>query len=154
MIHDPSSIGRRLGAMLYEGLVVFAILIATFLFPQVILSGFGLNLGGKLLWVHVFLVLGIYFIWCWLHGGQTLPMKTWKLRVVDQSGSPLRPLQAILRYMAAWPSICLFGIGIFWALFDREGLFLHDRIAGTRIDREQDSTTLSPPDHHDRGNKK
>ena len=140
--------------MLYEGLVVFAILIATFLFPQVILSGFGLNLGGKLLWVHVFLVLGIYFIWCWLHGGQTLPMKTWKLRVVDQSGSPLRPLQAILRYMAAWPSICLFGIGIFWALFDREGLFLHDRIAGTRIDREQDSTTLSPPDHHDRGNKK
>ena len=154
MIHDPSSIGRRLGAMLYEGLVVFAILIATFLFPQVSLSGFGLNLGGKLLWVHVFLVLGIYFIWCWLHGGQTLPMKTWKLRVVDQSGSPLRPLQAILRYMAAWPSICLFGIGIFWALFDREGLFLHDRIAGTRIDREQDSTTLSPPDHHDRGNKK
>jgi uncharacterized RDD family membrane protein YckC len=154
MIHDPSSIGRRLGAMLYEGLVVFAILIATFLFPQVVLSGFGLNLGGKLLWLHVFLVLGIYFIWCWLHGGQTLPMKTWKLRVVDQSGSPLRPLQAILRYMAAWPSICLFGIGIFWALFDREGLFLHDRIAGTRIDREQDSTTLSPPDHHDRGNKK
>ena len=49
MIHDPSSLGRRLGAMLYEGLVVFAILLATFLFPQVILSGFGFNPGGKLL---------------------------------------------------------------------------------------------------------
>jgi len=154
MIHDPSSIGRRLGAMLYEGLVVFAILIATFLFPQVIFSGFGLNLGGKLLWLHVFLVLGIYFIWCWLHGGQTLPMKTWKLRLVDQGGMPLRPLQAILRYMAAWPSICLFGIGIFWALFDRDGLFLHDRIAGTRIDREQGSAPLNPPDHQDGSKKK
>jgi len=154
MIHDPSSIGRRLGAMLYEGLVVFAILIATFLFPQVIFSGFGFNPGGKLLWLHVFLVLGIYFIWCWLHGGQTLPMKTWKLRLVDQSGMPLRPLQAILRYMAAWPSICLFGIGIFWALLDRDGLFLHDRIAGTRIDREPGSAPLNPPDHQDRGNKK
>ncbi len=154
MIHDPSSIGRRLGAMLYEGLVVFAILLATFLFPQVILSGFGINLGGKLLWLHVFVVLGIYFIWCWLHGGQTLPMKTWKLRLVDQGGGAPRPLQAVLRYMAAWPSICLFGAGLFWALFDREGLFLHDRIAGTRIDREATSAPLDPPDHHDRGQKK
>ena len=81
-------------------------------------------------------------------------MKTWKLRVVDQSGMPLRPVQAILRYMAAWPSIVLFGIGIFWALLDRDGLFLHDRIAGTRIDREAASAPLDPPDQRDRRQKK
>ena len=146
MIHDPSSIGRRLGAMLYESLVVFAILLATFLFPQVVLSGFGMHLGGKAMWLHVFIVLMAYFVWCWLHGGQTLPMKTWKLKLVDRDGAPLRPLQAILRYMAAWPSIMLFGIGLFWALFDRDGQFLHDRIAGTLIVRDSESAPLDPPD--------
>ena len=146
MIHDPSSIGRRLGAMLYESLVVFAILLATFLFPQVVLSGFGMHLGGKAMWLHVFIVLMAYFVWCWLHGGQTLPMKTWKLKLVDRDGAPLRPLQAILRYMAAWPSIMLFGIGLIWALFDRDGQFLHDRIAGTLIVRDSESAPLDPPD--------
>lgn len=119
--------------MLYEGLVVFSILLIGFLLPQIVLSGFGFSLAPKLLWLHVTLLLMAYFVWCWLNGGQTLPMKTWKLRVVDANGTPPRPLQAVLRYMLAWPSILLFGIGIAWALFDPDKQFLHDRIAGTRI---------------------
>ena len=74
----------------------------------------------------------IYFMWCWLNGGQTLPMKTWKIRLVSKDGGRIRPAQALLRYLAAWPSTVLL-IGIFWALIDREQLFLHDRIAGTRL---------------------
>lgn len=124
---------RRLVSMLYEGLVVFSILLIGFLMPQIVLSGFGWTLSAKALWLHVFLLLMAYFVWCWLNGGQTLPMKTWKLRIVDESNRPLRPLQAVLRYLVAWPSILLFGIGIFWALVDKDQQFLHDRIAGTRI---------------------
>lgn len=124
---------RRLASMLYEGLVVFSILLIGFLLPQIVLSGFGWIVGAKLLWLHVFLLLMAYFVWCWLNGGQTLPMKTWKLRVADEHGGPLRPLQAVLRYLAAWPSILLFGIGIFWALVDKDQQFLHDRIAGTKV---------------------
>ncbi len=133
MIPATPGIGRRLGAMLYEGLVVFSILLIGFLLPQIVLSGWGFNPSGRLLWLHVFLLLMVYFLWCWLNGGQTLPMKTWKLRIVDQHATPARPLQALLRYCAAWPSILFFGIGIFWALLDRDRQFLHDRIAGTRI---------------------
>jgi len=75
----------------------------------------------------------LYFVWFWLNGGQTLPMKTWKLLLVSEDGGALRPLQAVLRYLAAWPSILLCGAGILWALFDKDRQFLHDRIAGTRI---------------------
>lgn len=124
---------RRLVSMLYEGLVVFSILLIGFLLPQIVLSGFGWTWGAKALWLHVFLLLMGYFVWCWLNGGQTLPMKTWKLRVVNEQEGPLRPLQAVLRYLAAWPSILFFGIGILWALVDKDQQFLHDRIAGTRI---------------------
>lgn len=124
---------RRLASMLYESLVVFSIILIGFLIPQTVLAGFGLNFGGKLMWLHVFVLLMLYFVWCWLNGGQTLPMKTWKLRIANHDGSPPRPLQALLRYMAAWPSIVIFGVGILWALVDKDKQFLHDRIAGTKI---------------------
>lgn len=129
------SIARRLSAMLYEGLVVFSILLIGFLIPQIVLSGHGIQFSGRMLWLHVFLLLAAYFLWCWLHGGQTLPMKTWKMRL---SGSrehclKIRPAQALLRYFLAWPSILLGGIGLIWAIFDKDRQFLHDRIAGTYI---------------------
>lgn len=123
---------RLLGALLYEGLTVFSVLLAGFLFPQIVLHAFGLEPAQKLLWVHIFLLLLAYFGWCWSNGGQTLAMKSWRLRIVDISGQPLRPLQALLRYCAAWVSIP-FGIGILWALFDHNRSFLHDRLAGTKI---------------------
>lgn len=127
------SIGRRLTSMIYEGLVVFSILLIGFLLPQVALAGFGISVNAKQLWLHVVILLMLYFVWCWLNGGQTLPMKTWKLRIANADGTPLRPAQALLRYLAAWPSIALCGIGILWAIFDKDRQFLHDRIAGTQI---------------------
>ncbi len=126
-------IRRRLVCMLYESLVVFSILLIGFLLPQIVLSGFGLELSPKALWLHVLILLLVYFVWCWLNGGQTLPMKTWKLRIVSKDDTTPRPLQAVLRYLAAWPSILLLGVGLLWALFDKDKQFLHDRIAGTRI---------------------
>ena len=127
-------LGRRLTCLLYESLVVFSILLIGFLLPQVVLSGFGHGASnGKMLWLHVFILLMLYYLWCWLNGGQTLPMKTWKLHIVSADGNRLRPAQALLRYLAAWPSVSLFGLGILWALIDKDKQFLHDRIAGTRI---------------------
>ncbi len=78
-------------------------------------------------------VIGIYFIWFWTHGGQTLAMQTWKMRVVAKNGTTLSMKQAITRYIFAVIGITSFGIGIIWALFDRDQQFLHDRLAGTRI---------------------
>lgn len=133
MQHNIPGWGRRLACLLYEGLVVFAVLLIGFFLPQTVLSGFGLGLTGKGLWIHVIVLLLVYFAWFWLHGGQTLPMKTWKVQLINSDGGRIRPAQALLRYLAAWPSILLFGAGIFWALFDKDKQYLHDRIAGTKI---------------------
>ena len=133
MTYQHPGLARRLASMLYESLVVVAVLLIGFLLPQIVLSGFGFTAPGKALWLHVFGLLLVYFVWFWINGGQTLAMKTWKLRIINADGGRLRPLQAVLRYFAAWPSIMLFGIGILWALIDRDRQFLHDRIAGTRV---------------------
>ena len=142
MTNELPSIARRLASMLYEGLVVFSILLIGFLLPQIVFYAFGMVLGGRMLMLHIVILLMGYFVWCWLNGGQTLPMKTWKLRIANPDGSRLRPAQAILRYLAAWPSILLGGIGLFWAILDPEKQFLHDRIAGSRIITHQASPEI------------
>lgn len=126
------SLNRLLASLLYEGLVIFSILLVGFLLPQIVLSGFNMSSSTRMLWLHVFVLLMTYFMWCWLHGGQTLPMKTWKLQLVSADGSPIRPAQALLRYLAAWPSTLLI-IGLLWAFIDKEHRYLHDIIANTRI---------------------
>ena len=124
---------RRLASMLYESLLAFAI---------VFLSGFLFygaangRLAGPVrhfFQLYLLAVLGLYFVWCWHRGGQTLPMKTWKLRLVSADGGPVSVSRATLRYLLACLSAALAGAGFAWALFDRDRQFLHDRLAGTRI---------------------
>lgn len=127
-------IARRLAAMGYEALLLVGVLIVTFIAPHVLLGAFAYRIASPmLLWAHLFLVLLVYCVGFWSIGGQTLAMKTWRLRVLTRHGEPLRPAQALLRYLLCWPSLCLGGIGIAWALLDRDHQFLHDRLAGTRL---------------------
>jgi uncharacterized RDD family membrane protein YckC len=83
------------------------------------------------------LLIGGYFVYCWVRGGQTLAMKTWRLRVATRNGGALSWRQATARYVVAVLGVGLFGLGLLWALIDPERQFLHDRLAGTRIFRAQ-----------------
>lgn len=129
---------RRLASMVYEGLLMLGVLSVAFMIPQLALGlGFGIVLPGPILFGHLFVVLGTYFLWYWKHGGQTLAMQTWKLQISTPSGTAPSMQFLVLRYLLAWPSILFYGVGLIWALFDREGQFLHDRIAGTRVISKQ-----------------
>ncbi len=131
---ELAGLRRRLASMLYESLLLIGVLALTFLVPLLML-GIGTNYtpDGSVLWVYIFFVLGGYFLWYWRQGGQTLAMQTWKLKIVDINGGVISLKQGWLRYALAWPSVLFFGVGLVWALFDREHQFLHDRLAGTRI---------------------
>jgi uncharacterized RDD family membrane protein YckC len=144
--------------MAYESLVVAAILlVASFAFlgaTTVRLEG----LARHLFQAYLFLVLGLYFVWCWRRGGQTLPMKAWKLRVVRRDGAPLDTPRAVLRYVLAalalgagvvaaavlwrepgtwraWFALAPGAVTLLWSVVDAERQFLHDRLAGTKIVR-------------------
>ena len=123
--------------MLYEMLILVAVLfIAGFIF-HLVFQDTNSILFRPVFQIFLLLIAGIYFTWFWTHGGQTLPMQTWKLRVISADGHPLGLKQALARYLFAVIGFFFFGCGILWAFFDREGLFLHDRLAGTRIIRIQ-----------------
>lgn len=82
---------------------------------------------------YLLLVSAAYFGWFWLHGGQTLAMKTWRLRLVSMDGGPLTTRQAGIRFLLAAAGLAFFGAGWWWALFDRENCLLQDRLTGTRL---------------------
>lgn len=124
--------------MVYESFLVIGILGFTFVLPHLLLSmARQATVHGLWLWLHLFLVLLLYFGWLWKRNGQTLAMQTWKIRLVSTGAGALGNRQLVLRYILAWPSLLLGGIGILWALVDRDRQFLHDRLAGTRLVRLQ-----------------
>lgn len=124
---------RRFASLIYDGLLLLAILfVATFLFIALFGNATHAPLH-YLLQLTLYLVSAAYFLWCWLHGGQTLAMQTWRIRLVDIHGGKITAGQASKRYLLASAGLMFVGAGFLWALFDREHLFLHDRLLGTRL---------------------
>jgi uncharacterized RDD family membrane protein YckC len=124
---------RRLGGLLYESLAIIALwmlasAIVTTMFDNAT-DGFA---RGLLQGVSLLTVSG-YFLWCWTHGGQTLAMKTWRIRVLAKDGAPLTFPQALQRLLLAIAGLLFGGVGFWWALLDKNGQFLHDRLGGTRL---------------------
>lgn len=124
---------RRLLAILYESLLLVAVwFIASFIF-HLIFFGISTDYFRLAFQLYLILVGGIYFVWFWTHGGQTLAMQTWKMRITRLDGQQISARRAVLRYLLAVTGVSLFGSSFVWALFDRDHQFLHDRLAGTRI---------------------
>lgn len=134
MVGVCPSILRRLAGMAYESLLLSGLLLIGLVLPNVLIGALAHRIASSvILWAQLFLILLVYFVGFWSHGGQTLAMKTWRIRLISRSGHPVRPTQALVRFLWCWPSLALGGIGLLWAIFDRDRQFLHDRLAGTQL---------------------
>jgi uncharacterized RDD family membrane protein YckC len=103
---------RRLISMLYESLILVAVLFTTGFIFHLVFRDINSLFFRPAFQLYLLIVAGIYFIWFWTHGGQTLPMQTWKLRVVSADGGRVYLKQAVARYLFAVIGILFFGFGI------------------------------------------
>lgn len=141
-----AGIRRRLACMFYESLLLLGVLSVTFMLPHLVLGmAYEIVLPGPILFLHLAGVMGFYFVWYWRHGGQTLAMQTWRLKIVSVDGSPPKLKQLLLRYALSWPSLLFYGAGLLWAIFDRDRQFMHERLSGTRIIFVPPTTAANPP---------
>ena len=148
------SLVRRMACWVYEGVLLFGVVfIAGYLFGTLTQTRNAMdNRHG--LQAFLFVIFGIYFTWFGAKG-QTLAMKTWHIRLVDQAGQPVTQKRALLRYVLSWvwflPPLALLslfsvttgetvvlvlGWVAIWAIASRfhpQGLFWHDAWAGTRL---------------------
>ena len=139
--HEPTvSLWRRLGALLYDGILLAALLMfatACLIIPYDLIAArpypHGDLLYRTLLQLYLLAVLAGFFIYFWTHGGQTLGMRSWRLRVVRDAGGPLDMRDALRRLGWAIVSLAPAGLGLWWCLIDREHLAWHDRQSRTRL---------------------
>ncbi len=127
------SILRRFISLCYEGVLLAALLFVAAYLVVGLLPAAPAGALRASFQAYLALVGGGYFVWFWRHGGQTLAMQTWRIRLVDAGGGRVGLGQAWLRYGLALLGTLALGLGFLWALVDRDRQFLHDRLAGTRL---------------------
>jgi uncharacterized RDD family membrane protein YckC len=123
----------RLASGLYELLILLALVFIAALPLSYLLGDATHGWKRHLLQAWVLVVTAAYFTWFWTRGGQTLPMKTWRFRLVAAEGGPVSFPRALRRYLLALLSFAALGLGFLWALVDRDRQFLHDRLSGTLL---------------------
>ena len=156
-LRSAPSLRVRLLCMVYEAMLLFGLLfIATWLFSTLIQQRHALYMRTPLI-IWLFTVLGVYFIWFWTHGGQTLAMKTWRIQLTTVNGEALNWQRALLRYVLMWlwfvPGLAIASIFhaqgwmlvilptanfILWAaaiFLHTDRQYLHDRWAKTRLNQ-------------------
>ena len=93
---------RRMACFVYEGVLLFGVvMIAGYLFSSLTQQRNAI-VGRNGLQAFLFVVLGIYFVWFWSHGGQTVAMKAWHVRLVTERGGPVSQPRALARYVLSW----------------------------------------------------
>ena len=130
----PAGLLVRLLAMFYDSLLLLsALLIATAL--ALMVTKGTLSYHNPFFRTFLFLICFSFYAWFWLHGGQTLGMRAWRLRLQRFDGRAITVWQALLRFMVAIPSLAMGGLGLLWMLVDKDRLAVHDRISESTIVR-------------------
>lgn len=157
---------RRFACMMYEAVLLFGVIFLTsYLFDTLTQSRSGLMFRhGRQ--VVLFIAIGAYFVLCWRKQGQTLPMKTWNIRLIDRNGLPPPTSRLILRYILIWPIPLIAAMLVraasqatgysstdllivaapftlfLWTWLDSDRQFLHDRLLGTRLSNTEEKSSV------------
>ena len=135
--YPSANLWRRVMSIIYDQLILWAIWIATG-FVHAIIFGIDTSANSQQLQRTLFpMLLGatfLFYYWFWTHGGQTLGMRAWRLKVLDArlDGTPPHFIRCVLRFVGAFFSLSAFGLGYIWVLFDPNKDTWHDRISNTR----------------------
>ena len=129
------SLLRRFGAIFYDSFLLltvlfvasFIIVIPTRIKPE--------DPYFFLFQVYIFIIAYVFFAWCWTRGGQTLGMRTWKMKLVNEDGSLVSWGSALLRFAIAIISWLVFGLGFLWSLWDKQHRTWHDIASKTKLIR-------------------
>jgi uncharacterized RDD family membrane protein YckC len=135
---EPASLWIRLLAIVYDLFPLLGLWFAVGVLSYAINGGEPVRPGSLAAWAEFLALLGVsaaYFGLSWRFGGQTLAMRAWRLRAVDDRGGRMRWSAICLRLLVAPVSLAAAGLGFLWALLDAEGRTLHELASRSRTVR-------------------
>ena len=95
-------LSRRLACMLYEGVLLFGVVMVAGLLYGVVTQQRHALVGSTGLKIFLVLVLAAYFVYFWTRSGQTLAMLTWHIKLQTVLGQPVTPVRALCRFGLSW----------------------------------------------------
>jgi len=145
--YTPVSLIKRLIAIVYDSFLLIALFFIVGI-PISILTTFIFNAGNAITEEHslyfvnqVIILLSLFmtsvgfYVWFWTHGGQTLGMKTWRIKLVSDNTQGITQQQAIERYFSALFSWVCFGAGFLWCLIDTKKRSWHDIFSASHLEQ-------------------
>ncbi len=146
----PAGVGRRLAALIYDSLLLLAILfIASF--PPVLINGGPMRDGtplaevkNALYFLYLLALIFLFYGWFWTRHGQTLGMAAWRIRVVSCHGSLPDWKQVLIRLSTA-----VLGLANLWVWFDANHLGWHEYLSRTKTihsRQNRESVTVFHPE--------
>ena len=125
------SLSRRFGAIIYDGILVLALMMLGTLPFVAVRGGEPVNPENLLYQLSMLAIAYLFFAGFWSTYGRTLGMQSWRLQLETSAGSKPGIGQATLRFFAAVVSWLPLGLGYWWQWWDKDGLTWHDRWSGT-----------------------
>jgi len=134
----PAGLFRRLGAALYDGLLLIALMMIVTACLLPLTHGEAITVQAFGMWAHAYqllllLVIFGFFGFFWTRKGQTLGMAAWRLHLERDSGGPVTWGDTAKRLLAACLSWAIAMLGYLWVLVDRDKRTWHDRLTRTRV---------------------
>jgi len=127
----PAGIIRRIAALVYDILLLTAVLFVATAIAVALNRGQAVS--HPVYYLSLALITYLFFCWFWTHGGQTLGMRSWRLKLITTSGMKLSWAQASRRFFMALIALLPFGAGLLWLIFDSDSLAVHDRLSESKI---------------------
>lgn len=114
---------RRLAAIVYDSFLLLALLFIAAALTLPLTHGKAIGANNPFFTTYLFFVSFFFFAWFWTHGGQTLGMRAWRLRIETRHGRPVGWWHALLRFLSGLPAWLIFALGLFhWMLPDSTAL--------------------------------
>ena len=130
-----ASLFVRIAAMVYDGLLILAMWMVITIIAIAINDGTAVEAGNPILSSILFITFFAFYAKFWTHGGQTLGMRAWRLKIVNVQQGQITLVQCLLRLVMAVIGLAAFGLGYIWVFIDKDKLAWHDRFSYTRIVR-------------------
>jgi len=155
-IGTPAGVFRRLAVLVYDALVMLAVLFLATALALPVTHGEAVAAESPLFQLYLLAVMFLYLGWFWTHAGQTVAMRAWRLQVVDTNGNGIGWGLALRRFVAALlpmlPGLLWLGLSgqranwmvlvaivapwlgsFLWVAVDPQKRALHDILSGTRM---------------------
>lgn len=124
---------RRLAAILYDLFLLIALLFVATALLLPLNGGEAFTAQQFFYPLYLLIISFLFYAWFWTHGGQTLGLRAWKIKVLTLDMKPISWKQALFRFAVAILSWGLFGLGFFWILIDKNRLSWHDHLSKTAM---------------------